>query len=118
MDPVQIGEAIIAVQDHLRVSFAVGCEFVEDHRSLVTIVRGCSYPPLHVPIVLSGYRCHCPCMLQTKYDLDQFGLKSGSLTSGKNKWVVANLAVTQTYHTMEVTGCTHLTISSHIWRDG
>jgi hypothetical protein len=30
LDPVRIGEAVIAVQDHLRVSFTVGFEFVED----------------------------------------------------------------------------------------
>jgi hypothetical protein len=43
-------------------------------------------------------------MFQAKvlYDLDQFGLKSGSLTSEKDKWVVSNLEGTQTFANLGV----------------
>ena len=48
-------------------------------------------------------------MLQAKsvlFDLDQFGLKSGSLNSGKRKWVVSNMTGTRTYANLGVSDIT------------
>jgi hypothetical protein len=36
------------------------------------------------------------------FDLDKFGLKSGSLETAKHKWVVSNLAGTRTYANLGV----------------
>jgi hypothetical protein len=38
-----------------------------------------------------------------RFDLDSYGLKDGGLKSGKEKWVVSNLAGTQTFATLGVT---------------
>ena len=54
---------------------------------------------------------NCPRMLQAKsvlFDLDQFGLESGSLNSGKRKWVVSNMAGTRTYANLGVSEATSL----------